>query len=57
MLLHFAFIILRSENTSVLRNNVTHDKNRIIAAIIKFVISGFCHKVDEKCALQGYYTA
>jgi len=21
------------------------------------VISGFCHKVDENCALLGYYTA
>ena len=22
-----------------------------------FVILGFCHKVDEKCALPGYYAA
>jgi hypothetical protein len=22
-----------------------------------FVISGFCHNVDEICALLGYYTA
>jgi hypothetical protein len=57
MLLHFAFIILKSENTSELCNNVTHDKKRITAAIIKFVTSGFCHKVDENCALLGYYTA
>jgi hypothetical protein len=54
MILHFAFIILKS--TSVLCNNVTHGMKRITAPITKFVISGFCHKVDENCALLGYYT-
>jgi hypothetical protein len=57
MLLHFAFIILKSENTSALCNDVTHGIKRITAAIIQFVISAFCHKVDENCALLGYYTA
>jgi len=57
MLLHFAFIILKSENTSVLCNDVTHGIKRITAAIIQFVISGFCHKADENWALLGYYTA
>jgi len=56
MLLHFAFIILKSENTSALCNNITHGLKRITAAITKFVISGFCHKVDENCALLGHYT-
>jgi hypothetical protein len=44
--------IKQEHNNNNNNNNKTHFKN-----CRTYVISGFCHNVDEICALMGYYAA